>query len=99
MRLSKQQVDIIRQAVLERFGLNAKVSLFGSRVNDEARGGDIDLLVELINVPAYPFRETIGLETDLQMAMGDQKIDILLHYPGSAETPIYQIAKQTAIAL
>lgn len=99
MRLSKQQVEIIRQTVCQRFGLNAKVSLFGSRVNDDARGGDIDLLVELNNVPAYPFRETIGLETDLQMAMGDQKIDILLRYPGSEETPIYQIAKQAAIEL
>lgn len=99
MRLSKQYVTIIRETVIQRFGPAAKVSLFGSRVNEGARGGDIDLLVELVNVPTHPFRETIGLETDLQLALGDQKIDILLRYPGSEETPIYRIAKQTAVKL
>jgi len=43
MRLSTQQIQVIKQTTREIFGPEAKVSLFGSRLNDQLRGGDIDL--------------------------------------------------------
>jgi len=43
MRLSQQTQQIIRDTVREVFGVEAKVKLFGSRVNDNARGDDIEL--------------------------------------------------------
>ena len=43
MRLLPQQINIIRQTVAEIAGDDAKVRLFGSRRDDKARGGDIDL--------------------------------------------------------
>jgi len=36
----------IRTAVAETFGEDANIWLFGSRVDDNKRGGDIDLLIE-----------------------------------------------------
>ena len=47
MRLSQQTQQVIRDTVREVFGVEANVKLFGSRINDDARSGDIDLLVEL----------------------------------------------------
>jgi len=47
MRLTDDQVRIIKARAAECFGPNAHVWLFGSRVDDDARGGDIDLYVEL----------------------------------------------------
>lgn len=46
MRLSEQQCSVIRTAVAENFGVDANVWLFGSRLDDTARGGDIDLYIE-----------------------------------------------------
>jgi predicted nucleotidyltransferase len=45
MRLTENQVAAIRQAVADTFGAGAQVWLFGSRVDDNKRGGDINLLV------------------------------------------------------
>ena len=47
MRLTDDQVRIIKARGAECFGPNTKIWLFGSRVDDDARGGDIDLYVEL----------------------------------------------------
>ena len=45
MRLSTDQIFAIRQAATVAFGQGTSVWLFGSRVDDAKKGGDIDLLV------------------------------------------------------
>ena len=99
MRLTSEQASIIRQAAQRRFGVDARVWLFGSRVDDHARGGDIDLMIEAPTAPDNDFRDALALEIDLQNALGDQKIDILLLHPGNQETPIHRIAKRTGVEL
>jgi predicted nucleotidyltransferase len=47
MRLSQQTQQLIKAITQEIFGIDAQVKVFGSRLNVDARGGDIDLLVEL----------------------------------------------------
>ena len=44
LRLSEQEKKIIKSVIREIFG-EAKVYLFGSRLDDTKRGGDIDLFV------------------------------------------------------
>lgn len=46
MRLTTTQIAIIRDGVSQLAGNTARVWLFGSRVRDDARGGDIGLLLE-----------------------------------------------------
>ena len=46
MRLSPAQTRLIMQCVRQQLGPDAHVMLFGSRLDDAARGGDVDLLVE-----------------------------------------------------
>lgn len=99
MRLSTEQTEIIRKTTHHRFGSQARIWLFGSRTDDNARGGDIDLLIETATPIANAFRESTGLEIDLQKVLGDQKIDILLLTPSTPETPIHQIAKKTGVEL
>ncbi|MEW5817078.1 MAG: nucleotidyltransferase domain-containing protein [Spirochaetota bacterium] len=47
MRLSDTEKKVIKKAVFDNFGRNARVFLFGSRVDDTKRGGDIDLVITI----------------------------------------------------
>ena len=44
MRLTEFEVDAIKECIYQ-FDPDAKIILFGSRVDDTKKGGDIDLLV------------------------------------------------------
>ena len=46
MRLSSAQTRVFPHCVREQLGADASVMLFGSRLHDDARGADVDLLVE-----------------------------------------------------
>ncbi|PZN88077.1 MAG: DNA polymerase III subunit beta [Candidatus Methylumidiphilus alinenensis] len=91
----------MRSAVAETFGDAARVWLFGSRVDDKKRGGDIDLLIVTSQSDvAAIVRAELAFLTKLQMKLGEQKIDVLVDYPTRRHTPpIFAIAKQTGIPL
>lgn len=101
MRLTEQQHTVIRSLVTEVFGARAEVWLFGSRVDDNKRGGDIDLLIETDQVDVNALtRAEISFLTKLQMKLGEQKIDVLLDYPSrKTHPPIFSIAKKTGVLL
>jgi len=46
MRLTHTQQAAIRASVNRVIGAKSRIWLFGSRVNDSKRGGDIDLLID-----------------------------------------------------
>ena len=101
MRLNEQQRSAIHSTVAEAFGAGASVWLFGSRVDDSKRGGDIDLLIETDQVDVNAItRAEITFLTKLQMKLGEQKIDVLLDYPSrKTHPPIFSIAKKNGILL
>lgn len=83
MRLRERERDIIKGAVTKHFGEDARVWLFGSRADDTRRGGDIDLLVETERTGREALRAKIAAITEIQVAMGDQKIDVITCAPRS----------------
>lgn len=101
MRLSEQQCSIIRRAAAENFGAEANVWLFGSRVDDAARGGDIDLYIEAATDDADAIVESkLRFLVALHKKLGEQKIDVVIRRPGFKEDlPIFQVARQTGIKL
>ncbi len=99
MRLSRQSQQIVRDTVREIFGLDANVKLFGSRINDDARGGDIDLLVELPSTTTEIERKTMQLTARLQLRIGDQPIDVLVLDPSTPRQSIHEQASMTGIRL
>jgi predicted nucleotidyltransferase len=99
MRLSTDQVQAIKQTAHAVLGEQARVILFGSRVNDKEKGGDIDLLFET-DLPVGNRANTIGkLYVSLIRKLGDRKIDIILRDDATPAAPVIDIALKTGIRL
>lgn len=99
MRLTPAQVDIIKSTTYSVLGEGARVTLFGSRVNDHLKGGDIDLLVEL-DTPVANKTKAIGhIYAKLIRQLGDRKIDILIKDANTQPAPVFDIAKLTGVML
>jgi uncharacterized protein len=102
MRLTTEQSQAIRDSVTEVFGAAAQVWLFGSRVDDRRRGGDIDLLVrppaDRVADPETAWRDKLRLLGQLERRLGERKIDVVLEAPDDPR-PIVRIAHQTGIPL
>jgi predicted nucleotidyltransferase len=99
MRLTPEAQTIIHAAVAEIFGANAEVWLFGSRVDDAKRGGDIDLLVR--SDPAAcdePVRRKLRLLGRLEKALGERKIDVVVESPNDSRTIVHH-ARETGVRL
>jgi predicted nucleotidyltransferase len=77
MRLTEKQVEQIRSIGREVFGSSVRIYLFGSRVDDHKRGGDIDLLIEPETKPKSLVEARIRFLVRLKQAIGDQKIDLV----------------------
>jgi len=74
MRLSKFEIESIK-SVVYKYDRLAKIHLFGSRIDDDKRGGDIDLLIFSNKLG---FEENLNIKIELKELLGDQKIDIVI---------------------
>jgi predicted nucleotidyltransferase len=99
MRLTPSQEQITKSTVDRVLGTENRVWLFGSRVDDELRGGDIDLFIETEAV--FPNRAKIlcRLYGALIYALGDRKLDVLLKDGRTRDAPVFNIAKRTGVLL
>ena len=92
MRLKKWEIDIIKNSAKEVFGDEVIVKLFGSRIDDNKKGGDIDLYVITKNNSFENQRKFWSL---LQIRLGEQKIDII--YNENRNREIEKVANQGII--
>jgi predicted nucleotidyltransferase len=99
MRLLPDQVQSIKDAVTRHVGPSSRVWLFGSRVNDALRGGDIDLLVETDEIVPNRVKTLCKIEGALVMALGDRKLDVLLKDARTPDVPVFEVARRQGILL
>lgn len=91
MRLTPNQLQDIRICVQQHLGLGTRLWLFGSRLDDSRRGGDVDLYAE----PDQPV--TLVPQLRCQLALKDAlelDVDLIVAPPGQDDTPIARIAKR-----
>jgi len=101
MRLTPQQIHSIKQVAFEVFGSAAQVYLFGSRVDDQRRGGDIDLYVAQTDLSMDAQLDAkLKFLVKIKQQLGDQRIDLVFApTPGQAVLPIHRMAQQTGVPL
>ena len=93
MRLEPEEIRAIKETI-KSFDENAKIWLYGSRTDDNKRGGDIDLL---IFSEKLGFREKLKIRVQLYKKIGEQKIDILI--AKDDKKPFIRIALEDAVLL
>ena len=105
MRLNDDQIQAIRQAAISAFGQGTSVWLFGSRVDDAKKGGDIDLLVcpqvrsaEDAAEPQHAFMQKIKMLNLLERYLGERKIDLVVEQAQDPR-PIVEVAHKTGIKI
>jgi len=75
MRITPKQHQAIKKCFYEVFG-EGEIYLFGSRVDDSRRGGDIDLYIRTPNLQNL-MRKKIDFLVKLKHEIGEQKIDVV----------------------
>jgi predicted nucleotidyltransferase len=92
MRLTTHQTQTIRQLAQQVGGAQTRVRVFGSRLDDNARGGDVDLMLELPAPVDNPALMAARMSALVSRAMRGRKVDVLISAPNLKCLPIHNIA-------
>ena len=99
MRLTTQQKTIIKNVTLELCSADSSVFLFGSRLDDNKKGGDIDLLIRIEHDVNNPALLAAQIQSKVMRRIGEQKIDVLLLAPNLTRLPIHEVALNQGVLL
>jgi len=94
MRLTPAQIDTIKSTTAAVLGEGVRVTLFGSRLHDGQKGGDVDLYIEM---PEPRLMQKIRCKVQLQDRL-DMPVDLIVKPLGDT-SPISQIAKKEGVVL
>lgn len=92
MRLTQAQTQAIRRITADTAGPAATVRVFGSRLRDEAVGGDLDLLIELPQAVEHPAALSARLATRISRTLHGRRVDVVLLAPNLRRLPIHEVA-------
>lgn len=95
MRLSKTDQQAIIDSV-KLYDKNAKIFLYGSRVNPNLLGGDIDLLIVSHSIE---FSQKIEILVKIKEKIGEQKIDLKVVASFDDTDPFLQSIKKDLLEL
>jgi uncharacterized protein len=81
MRLNNKEIEVIKKVTRDVFGENATISLYGSRTDNNKKGGDIDLFIQCNCQISREEQYKLKLKflVQLKKHIGDQKIDVLIN--------------------
>ncbi len=98
MRISEEMAQSIVELSRTHISPTVRVWLFGSRAKDDARGGDIDLLIEAEGIERLLERK-INFRLAFEDRWGEQKLDVLVHDALTEDLAIHEIAKAEGVRL
>lgn len=92
MRLNPEQITAIHNAINSVTPDVKAIRLFGSRLNDEVRGGDIDLMVDVEHAIEHPAQLSARMAVKVSRAVNNRQVDVVLRAPNLPETSIHKVA-------
>ena len=95
MRLSPKAIGALREETA-RLDPRAEIYLYGSRTDDTARGGDMDLLVVS---DTLVFREVLQLRRAILDRIGWQQLDLAVRRRDQLDEPLAAMARTTGVKL
>jgi len=96
MRLDQKQISILRETITSVVGEDVAVRIFGSRLDDNLKGGDLDLLLEAGEKITLLQKARIKNLVEQRLTM---PVDIITLIRGDTRTPFQQIARERSQAL
>jgi predicted nucleotidyltransferase len=99
MRLRSQDIIVLHTASYDIASDVSAIRLFGSRLDDNARGGDVDLMIDFEQPVDNPAVLSARLAVRASRAISNRKVDVLLRAPNLMSSPIHQIALNERVVL
>ena len=99
MRLKSTELDIIQQSAASLFSEEVGVWLFGSKVDDSARGGDIDIMIDSPHDVVSPALQAARLSAGISRKMAGRKVDVVIAAPNLLELPIHRCARSQGLLI
>jgi predicted nucleotidyltransferase len=93
MRLTSEQIATILDTTHAVAGAQASVWLFGSRLDDARRGGDVDLLIE--SAPPVGLLQRARIKVTLEQKL-NLPVDIVAMAPHGPVSPFVTLARAHA---
>lgn len=99
MRLNPAQIEMIRNTSQLVFGDIVRITLFGSRVDDQAKGGDVDLMIEVGGIVDEPALFSARVASRVSRSMNGRRVDVILKASNLKNQPIHEIATRHGVIL
>jgi predicted nucleotidyltransferase len=99
MRITNKQRQGIKNIVTTIAGSQATIILFGSRVDDSKKGGDVDILVDLKSPVSNPALLAATLSAEISSLMLGRKVDVVLEAPNLNYLAVHKYAHLNGITL
>jgi Nucleotidyltransferase domain. len=97
IRLKDEEIEIIKEVAIEIFGEDAKVYIFGSRVDLTKKGGDIDIFIE--TQKEVSLNQEIEFLAKLELKGVERSVDVLIKAKNRDNKPIFEEAKRTGVLI
>ncbi len=97
LRLTPKVKKRIIEYAKQHFGDDSKLYLFGSRIYDDKKGGDIDLFLESMH--DIDMQIQVNFLRDIYKNVTERKVDLIIKTPFTQDKPILHTAKKEGILL
>jgi len=99
MRISQEQSGAIGRLPREVAGERACVRLFGSRLDEQAKGGDVDLFLKLPSPVENPALTAARMSARVSRLFRGRRVDVLIAVPNLEQLPIHELARRQGVLL